>query len=376
MTTKNAVASYADSIWNPVTEIEDLYDGQVNDKEYDLLVFVGRLAPVHLGHMRVIDIALQKAKQVLILLGSSFAPRRPRTPWTFEERAAMIRAAYPHVPASKLMIRPLQDYTYRDEMWINAVQLEVYDSMAGKSAKSKIGLIGCSKDNSSYYLKLFPQWGNVNVRFLNPLNATDIRDRFFSDIDNKTFNINDGSAVLHPAVTQWLDEWNHSGHFQSMSEYYSASKRIKERRQKDAEYPVQDLCADALVTQSGHILLITRGGEIGKNLLAIPGGYVNPDETFLDAAIRELKEETRLKVPVPVLRGSIAGSFDADDPHRSERGRIFSKVFHFKLADQLELPEIRGSDDASKAEWIPISEIRSDNMFEDHHALISKALSI
>jgi len=142
-------------------------------------------------------------------------------------------------------------------------------------------------------------------------------------------------------------------------------------------YPPIFSTADAVVVQSGHILLIKRRAEPGRGLWALPGGYVNAntDKTVLDAAIRELREETMIKVPAPVLRGSIKASrvFDAID--RSPRGRIITHAFYIQLPDG-ELPKVKGSDDAEKAKWIPLSEVTSDIMFEDHYQLIQELVGI
>ena len=66
----------------------------MEDKEFDLLVFVGRFQPFHNEHKRVIDIALQKSKNVLILVGSAGKARTIRNPFTFDERKKMIVNSY------------------------------------------------------------------------------------------------------------------------------------------------------------------------------------------------------------------------------------------------------------------------------------------
>ena len=137
-------------------------------------------------------------------------------------------------------------------------------------------------------------------------------------------------------------------------------------------YPPIFSTADAVVIQSGHVLMIKRRAEPGRGLWALPGGYVNAntDKSVEDAAIRELREETQIRVPAPVLRGSIVRSkvFDAVD--RSPRGRIITHAFHIQLPDG-ELPKVKGSDDAEKARWVPIAEVRSEECFEDHFEIIS-----
>jgi bifunctional NMN adenylyltransferase/nudix hydrolase len=140
-------------------------------------------------------------------------------------------------------------------------------------------------------------------------------------------------------------------------------------------YPPIFSTADSIVIQSGHVLMIKRRAEPGKGLWALPGGYVNAntDKSVEDAALRELKEETGIKVPVPVLRGNIKESkvFDAID--RSPRGRIITHAFKILLPDG-DLPKVKGMDDAEKARWVPVAELKSEECFEDHHEMIQWAL--
>ena len=116
-------------------------------------------------------------------------------------------------------------------------------------------------------------------------------------------------------------------------------------------------------------MLIQRGGFPGKGLWALPGGFLNDEEKILDAVIRELKEETRIKVPAAVLRGSIVAQKVFDDPHRSSRGRTIDHAFLFHLHEN-GLPKVKGDDDAAFAKWIPLSEVKREMMFEDHFSII------
>jgi len=126
---------------------------------------------------------------------------------------------------------------------------------------------------------------------------------------------------------------------------------------------------DAVVVQSGHILLVRRRAEPGKGLWALPGGHVG-DDRVIDAVIRELREETKLKVPEGVLRGKAQITRNQqvfDDPGRSLRGRTITHAFYLEL-EPGPLPKVRGSDDADKAKWVPLSTFSQmePQLFEDH----------
>ena len=124
---------------------------------------------------------------------------------------------------------------------------------------------------------------------------------------------------------------------------------------------------------SGHVLMIKRKACPGMGLWALPGGFLNQNERILDGMIRELKEETGIKVPVPVLIGNIKGQQVFDDPNRSLRGRTITHAFFIELPAG-ELPHIKGMDDAEKAKWIPLSFIREEELFEDHYQILNTFL--
>lgn len=343
----------------------------MTQKPYDMLVFIGRFQPFHNGHQRVVDYALTQAEKVLILVGSSNSPRTIRNPFTFDERVRMIESLYGNL-SGRVHTEALTDFPYNETRWIENVHFIV----STHCKHGKVGLIGCSKDNTSYYLKLFPRWDSLNVDFLNPINATDLRNLFWS----------------YNTKAHWRDAREHSSELKehvsdsvfAFLEAFSGTnsyREIKEEndfvikyRQSVNKYPRIEQTVDSVVVQSGYILLIRRRAMPGKGKWALPGGFVNPDETLMNAAIRELKEETKIKVPEAVLRGSIKNAKTYDDPHRSARGRIITRAFHIELPMQNELPKVKGADDADKAKWVSLDEISRGNMFEDHFDIVDDML--
>jgi bifunctional NMN adenylyltransferase/nudix hydrolase len=357
------------------------------NKEFDALVFIARAQPFHNGHKAVIDAALKQAKQVVVVVGSSFAARNIRNPFTFAERKAMIESAYPDVSqdmfstfghnqgGKRLHIVPVSDYPYDDNKWVNAIQKIVDETVP--HAKD-VGLIGHSKDSSSYYLNIFPRWKNhVEVENVDGINATDIRNIVLAgkwpENTLKSVMSVEAFKVMERAI--YVSEYGETTDaFDTLFTEYDMIKKYKEAW-KSAPFPPTFMTVDAVVVQSGHILLVKRGDMPGKGLWALPGGFLNQGETMLDGAIRELKEETKIKVPVPVLKGSIKESKTFDAPNRSSRGRTITQAFLIDLGVG-ELPKVKGSDDAEKAFWVPFNQVKQEKMFEDHFHIIDNFINI
>lgn len=339
--------------------------------KYDALVFIGRFQPFHNGHKAIVDAALKQAKEVIIVVGSSFASRNIRNPFTFDERRQMIKSVFPQ---DTVKVVPVSDYPYDDNKWVRAVQNVVHGALKWSADPIRIGLIGHEKDGSSYYLKIFKPlgWGNVSVPNVDGINATDIRKVLFE----KNVVLDSLLTMPEPVRKSLLNTLvNNKDAWDTLIKEYDMIKRYKEAW-KAAPFPPTFMTVDAVVVQSGHILLVKRGDMPGKGLWALPGGFLNQGETMLDGALRELKEETKIKIPVPVLKGSIKESKTFDAPNRSQRGRTITQAFYIDLGFAEELPKVKGSDDAEKAFWVPFHEVKQELLFEDHWHIIDHFVNI
>lgn len=337
--------------------------------DYDYLVFIGRFEPFHNGHAAVARHALGKARKLIFLVGSADTPRTIKNPFTVAERAVMIQAALAD-SAERLVVRPLRDHLYNESQWIAGVQRAVADAVRadGGGEHPRIGLIGQDKDASSYYLREFPQWPLVDVQHTQTLSATELRRYLYeanrldshgglmlirANVPGPVFDMLDAFRRNSPAFAQLVAEYQ-------FIETYKAAWA-------GAPYPPTFVTTDAVVVHSGHVLLVRRRAEPGKGLWALPGGFVGAGESLLDACLRELREETRLKLPVPVLKGSISNQHVFDHPDRSQRGRTITHAWHFAFPTG-DLPAVRGGDDADKARWVPVSEAleMGAHLYEDH----------
>lgn len=111
------------------------------------------------------------------------------------------------------------------------------------------------------------------------------------------------------------------------------------------------------------VLLIERGNEPYKGLWAFPGGFQNMDESAEQGARRELMEET----------GMVAGYMEQfhafTDPDRDPRERVIT-IAYYALCN---IQEVKGGDDAAKAQWFSIDEI--PQLAFDHDCMLHLALS-
>lgn len=337
-------------------------------KQFDVLVTIGRFQPFHNGHKAVIDAALEQAKEVVVVVGSSFAARNIRNPFTFEERKAMIQAVF---STDRVHVVPVSDYPYDDNKWINAIQRVVDETVP--HAKD-IGLIGHSKDHTSYYLNIFPRWkDHVEVPNVDGINATDIRNFY---LEHQGLTIELVYLLPRPVSGMLTAQMSQTDWFKTLHTEYHMIKKYKEAW-KAAPFPPTFVTVDAVVVQSGHILLVERGDMPGKGLVALPGGFLNQEETMLDGAIRELKEETKIKVPPQILKDRVKESKTFDAPNRSARGRTITQAFFIDLGVG-ELPKVKGSDDAEKAFWVPVNQVAKNRemFFEDHYYIIDYFLNV
>lgn len=343
-------------------------------RKYNLAVFIGRFQPFHNGHIKNIEKGLEVADNVLVLLGSANQPRTIKNPFTTEERELMLCSCFPEEVLHRIFIQPVRDYLYQDNAWIKEVQDRV-EFMQGQVAKSdnyNIAILGYEKDESSYYLRAFPTWDFVDTGTYaevagQVIDATKIRQLLFEDQHSYI------KGVVHPNVFGFLTEkFTKTDDYRHLKGEYDFIKEYK-KQWEASPYPPIFFTLDAVVVQGGHILLIKRKASPGKGLWALPGGFIQPNETALDGMIRELREETRLKVPTPVLKGSIKKEMVFDAPGRSLRGRTITYAFYMQLDNATKLPAVRGSDDAAEARWFKISEVleASDTLYEDHHSIIS-----
>jgi len=311
-------------------------------------IFIGRFQPIHQGHVHAIGVAASQVDKLYILVGSANTCRSIKNPWTFEERSNMIRLKMHNARIDNYEIIPLNDYRYSDTQWMSDVRATIEHFEMGSPI-----LFGHMKEGNNY-LRWFPELKFKDIESQYNMDATNIRQRMF-DLKDPDM----------PATVQGD---------------YAFYKKEKELFKN---YPFPETlnfnCSDAVLECQGHVLLIQRKFSPGKDAWALPGGFRNQRETFLDCAIRELIEETNVRVPEKVLRGSIVKTELFDNPYRSFGIPRNTMAVYMRISPNPDysLPRANGADDAASCKWVPLTDaLNSIDMYDDHKDIISKVTGV
>ncbi|HEY9838843.1 MAG TPA: NUDIX hydrolase [Candidatus Obscuribacterales bacterium] len=134
------------------------------------------------------------------------------------------------------------------------------------------------------------------------------------------------------------------------------------------QYFKPSVTADVLALRLDHgpeLLLIQRGRDPFAGFWALPGGFIEENETLLASARRELQEETGLILDELSFFGVYG------DPGRDPRGRTITAAYWALLAPGSETG-VAGLDDASDARWFPIQQL--PELAFDHARIIHDGL--
>lgn len=366
----------------------------------DVTVYIGRFNPFHLGHAHVLEAALQSSELVVVLVGSSGQARSLKNPFSFEERENMIRNWALHQGYENLMIAPLRDHPYNDTRWIESVQDAVKTAMTKYCVRNNtiltdVYLTGSDRDESTWYLQSFPQW----KQDLKPewtreevakVSATSVREIMYSSPSAVN-----GAALrmkVPPSSASFILSFMKTDACALLRREHEFVKAYKQAWSV-APYPPVFVTTDGVVVQSGHVLVVTRGSFPGEGLWALPGGFIDQRERLQTCVVREIMEETGIRlaegkrseeITRSMLTGAIKDSFQFDHPDRSSRGRTITTAFLLQLDDTKPLPKVKGMNmplhetggkivvETKRVDWIPIHEAlsRTSMWFEDHHAIL------
>ena len=116
-----------------------------------------------------------------------------------------------------------------------------------------------------------------------------------------------------------------------------------------------------VIVQDGRVLLGKRNGGYGPGMWGLPQGYIEFEESFLTAAVREVKEETGLDVEIRAILNVVSNHLTP---------RLHSLVII--LYAEVKAGEARAADDLERLAWFPLAGPLPEMAFEADEAIIAR----
>lgn len=327
----------------------------------------------HKEHHAHVQRAVAENQCTIVLFGSANRRISTKNPFSAAQRIGMLYAnvkSDPKLVDASIFGMGIDDHpcniAWRDNV------LAKLQSFFGTDEDFEYTLYGSEKDASSFYLKLFPMWKKSLNAISSDADATEIRELYFKGKQTVAF-LRDHPFITDATLnTLMLMKYNPI--LQNEYDYY----------QREAitfgnyKYPetLNFCCSDSVVVVNGKVLMIERGNPNmpGFGCVALPGGFKNNDETFFDASIRELDEETCLQVSYNDLIDSHVGCWMFDDPKRSlglvrcTMAQLFDLSHLYEGDDK---PQVTPKDDARATMWVDIESLYTmSNVYDDHAKIV------
>lgn len=335
------------------------------NKKYSVAIIIGRFQPLHIGHIELLRTAFSKADKVIIFIGSANSPRTIENPFTYDERFTLIKSILKDMEYSFCKCFPLNDYIYDNEKWKKQID-DVIDKEVGISNKDICIVGGCKGE---WYFDLFPKFDKIYPDSpFKTLNATDIRETYFT----KWYE--DANKEIEPLVPKETFDFLKKFRFTKWYGYIACELgKIRELNKNYGKGPF--LTSDNVIIQGNKILLIKRKNHPGKGLFAIVGGFIENNETFEQAAYRELKEETNLSISFEEFKKYLVKTKIYDHPRRSIASRIVTMAHLIVLPEDLEV-KLKAGDDAVECFWYQIKKLNeiSSLFYDDHYSILNEIL--
>ncbi len=339
-------------------------------------VFIGRFQPLHNGHLEIIEDIIRQNDKVLLFVGSANRGRTYKNPFTFEERKSFIEQT---LKSPKVQILPLNDFPL-DADWLSNLKSEIKENQLPGIVK----FYGSSKDSSSYYLDYLGY--KKSEKYISVLDGKIVEDNVF--VEKKVINKIDAefirstlfereivlTSLIPTPVIQFLNKFRIESIYWDLKEEYRYIQKYKESWSQ-SPYPPIFVTVDAVVRYKDSILFIKRKDHPGKDLYALPGGFVAVNETLETAVLRELKEETRMILKTTDIQDMKL----FDNPDRSTRGRVITMAYYFDVTNKpSRILDLKAGDDAASYKWIEFEDIEKAPLkyHDDHLDIIKSFVSL
>lgn len=226
-------------------------------------IYIGRLQPVHNAHLAAIRYGLSRSDHLAIVLGSACQAKTIKNPWTTEERELMVRSCLTQEENAKVSIVAAKDYFYNDNFWVSALQSSLSEIGPDKLNQEDcdVTLFGHDKDRSTFYLHLFPMWKLEDTGNLGDINATRVREMFFSGAMEQLCD--SVPAPVYDLLFKEISEGHINSKFNDLVLEFNYIKQYKETW-AEAPFPPIFVTVDSVIIMNGHVLVVRRRGYPGR----------------------------------------------------------------------------------------------------------------
>ena len=136
-----------------------------------------------------------------------------------------------------------------------------------------------------------------------------------------------------------------------------------------SDTPRKDFSAGGVVVRDGDVVVIVprRRGAHGAKVLGLPKGHLDGNESELEAAIREVREETGVEVEPVEKLGEVSYTYE-------RRGQPVDKRVAFYLLEYRS-GELAHDHEIEQVRWMPLDEAARSLTYEGERDMVQRALS-